>query len=156
MNSETSLASESLVFLLFVVSGFLCGIIYDTSEIIKSKHKKDKRPTGMYDISSGVLLSLFLVFCFIKINDLSLEISSFIGIITGCTLYFTTLSDTFYPILKFFCNFFEKIFKILLYPAKLSCIICKRCFLCAKNTFVKNTRSARSSLERFIIRIKKT
>jgi len=162
MNTEPGLGYEALTFICFVLSGFLCGILYELLRILGIRYADTKLKKTLSDVLTGVLIFTFLLLSFLKINNLDIKIQSFPGIILGISLYFFVFSAFLRHFLQVFLNFFEKILKILLYPAKISCIILKGLFVYVaklssgvRKFVFKFFARIHDNVKRFLKRIKK-
>ena len=125
MMEDISINREAVNFLLFVISGMLSGMLYELIRLIRYECKPDVSEL-LFDIISSVSLFGFVLYSFIKINNLDIKFNCISGMFLGVVLYFTAFSSLVRKIMGILLKIFKKILKILLYPAIISCIIIKK------------------------------
>ncbi len=126
MINDISIAAQAISFLLFVLGGILLGLFYDILKTAGLKYFNKKSQFRWYDLITAALLFIFVLIYFLIVNNLQADFYCFAGLIIGILLYLSAFSNPIRKFLLIFFNFFEKILKILLYPAKILCIMVKR------------------------------
>lgn len=155
MSAEISLSAEALAFLMFILSGISSGLIYDILKQAEIAFSKNKKLSFLYEPLITLIILIFILFSFIRINNLDIKFYAVSGLFLGAALYFLMLSRFFTGVFKIFFIFFKKILKILLYPAHFSCIILKSVFMFAKKLCVYPIRKTALLLAGILERVRK-
>lgn len=119
----TSIISQLYLFGVFILTGFLIGIIFDTFRVLRKSFKTPDFITYLEDILFWVLVGFLMMYSIFTFNNGELRIFIFLAIIMGFFTYILLFSRTFILINVSTILFIKKIvlyiFKITLYPFKL-------------------------------------
>lgn len=90
--------NQLYVFLIFILNGFLIGIIFDIFRIFRKSFKTPDFLTYLEDISFWIFTGIILLYSILKFNNGELRVYIFIGIIVGLIFYFIIFSKIFIKI----------------------------------------------------------
>ena len=114
------LAREVYIFLSYVLSGMLSGMIFDIARAVRSVVKMNTLAVGITDACFWVVVTGICTFCVFGINDGFLRSFVIMGFFLGCFIYFFMLGKLFFwiflKIITIIVNFVRLFFKILLTP----------------------------------------
>lgn len=106
---EVSSSHQIYVFMLCVLSGMLCGVLFDLQRFVRRIHSAGRVRTAMEDIVFIILCSgIVLGFCFF-FNDGEIRYYEIMGTVSGALFYVAALSRAFMWLLQFICRLFEKL-----------------------------------------------
>jgi spore cortex biosynthesis protein YabQ len=104
--------SQEQVFLLFIIIGFIIGILYDTFKAFRKSIKVPDIVTFVQDTIFMTLSGTLIILGVIKINNGEIRFFLFLGIFFGILIYLLTISNLYVIILYEFIEVCKKIFKI--------------------------------------------
>ncbi len=111
--------NQLYVFFVFILTGFLIGILFDIFRIIRKTFKSSDIVTYIQDSIFWILTGLLLLFCLFKFNNGELRLYIFIGIISGFSIYILVFSKLFISISMFVIKVIKKIITyIIIIPLK--------------------------------------
>ncbi len=112
--------NDGLIFGIFIICGFICGIIFDFFKILRKSFGKKEIFTNICDALFWTFFTLFFLWLNFRANDGNIRWFLFFGIILGAFIYFLLFSKIFVCIGVFTAKIIEKILifiiKILFYP----------------------------------------
>ena len=129
--------NQLYIFLSFLVTGFVIGILFDIFRILRKSFKNIDWITYIQDILFWVLTAAILLYSIFTFNNGELRGYIFLSIILGIVIYLLTLS-------KYFILIWVKIFKIIFYPLRVCINFIKKQILLPLCTFFKNVYSKAS------------
>ena len=103
--------NQLYIFLSFLVTGFVIGILFDIFRILRKSFKNIDWITYIQDILFWFLTAAILLYSIFTFNNGELRAYIFLSIILGIVIYLLTLS-------KYFILIWVKIFKIIFYPLR--------------------------------------
>ena len=110
------------LFVVFIINGFVIGIIFDTFRVIRKTFKHKDFVIYIQDILFWILSAIVLLYSTFIFNDGEFRFFLLVGAIFGFIIYLFTLSKIFIKInvnmLKFIKKLSSKILKILLIPIR--------------------------------------
>lgn len=112
--------NDALIFLLFILCGFVCGIIFDLFKIIRKSFGKTEGFTNFCDALYWTFFTVFFLGTNFKLNDGNIRWFLFFAMGIGFLIYFLLLSKIFVFIGVFIINLVKKtvliILRIILWP----------------------------------------
>lgn len=114
---KMNIYTDVIAFLASVLSGGLCGILFDILRVFTSNQKKQTL-VHIFDFIFVLLTSFSIFSVFWVYTSFKLRLYMFFGIFLGLVLYFLLFSTLFTIILKKILKLFGFIFKILLTPTQ--------------------------------------
>lgn len=115
--------NQLYLILVFTLSGFLIGILFDIFRILRKSFKTSDFVTYIEDFLFWILTGLYLLYIILKFSFGNIRIFMFLCLIIGFLIYIFTISKYFISInvkiIKFFKNIFYKIFNIIIWPLKM-------------------------------------
>lgn len=134
---ETSVQSQTYVFLATLIAGIAIGLIYDFYRLFRYYSRPKKIKTFIQDLFFWLLLSFMIVIFVNKVNEGELRGFLFIGFIIGIILYSRLLSKKIIRFISYTIDFIidkiKHMFKIIFRPFSL----CKGRIRKAKISFRK-------------------
>lgn len=103
------IVNQFLLFLIYLVSGVLIGIVFDFFRSLRRSIKTSNLFTYIEDIIFWAITSFIIVVTILKFNYGELRLYIFIGIGLGLIIYFITLSKV---LIKFNVTFMNLLFLI--------------------------------------------
>ena len=105
---------QILIFLIFLLNGFLYGIYFDIFRILRKNFKTNNITTYFEDfLFWGLVLYTFLCTIF-KFNNGELRLYVFIAVAFGILIYLKIFSDTFIYTNNLILKVFKKIFNFII------------------------------------------
>ena len=121
--------NQVYVFVVFILNGFLIGIIFDCFRILRKSFKTPDFVTYIEDVLFGIITGLLILYSILKFNNGELRLFLFIGIFLGLLLYLLVFSKVFIKISVFIISTIKKIINyIILIPVKFICKLIRRIF----------------------------
>lgn len=102
------LENQLHIFLIFILSGFLIGLVFDFFRILRKSFKTKDLITYLEDFLFWIISGLILLFCIFKFNNGELRLYIFIGISIGFALYILLFSKPFIKINLYIINILKK------------------------------------------------
>lgn len=106
--------NQAYVFVIFILNGFIIGILYDIFRILRKSFKTVDFITYIEDIVFWILTGLILLYSIFKFNNGELRLYIFLGIALGAILYNLIFSNVFVKINVKIILFVKKIIDFLL------------------------------------------
>ena len=106
--------NQAYIFLIFILNGFLIGILFDIFRILRKSFKTKDFITYIEDIFFWILSGAILLFSIFKFNNGDLRGFIFIGIIMGLLLYMLLFSKIFIKVNLYIIDLLKKIFYFLI------------------------------------------
>ena len=120
MSLET--INQAYLFLIFIVNGFLIGIVFDIFRILRRSFKTSNYITYLEDIIFWIISTTIVLYSLFIFNNGQFRAYIFIGIFLGIVIYILFFSkyiiNISVKIIKFAKSVIIKLFKIILYPIR--------------------------------------
>lgn len=107
---QVSSTHQMYVFLLFVIMGILCGMIFDTQRFFRKKIFAGAIRTTIEDIVFAILSIGIMIGASFILNNGEMRYYQYMGAISGMLFYVAFLSRIFQKIISVCCVVAEKIF----------------------------------------------
>ena len=107
--------NQAFVFLIFILNGFLIGILFDIFRILRKSFKTPDILTYLQDIAFWLLVGLMLLYSIFKFNNGELRLYIFIGVLLGNFLYMLLFSKLFINISVTIIEIIKKTIYILIF-----------------------------------------
>lgn len=125
--------NQAYLFLIFVLDGFIIGLLFDFFRILRKTFKTSDIITYIQDILFWILTGLVVLYSIFIFNNGEMRIYIFLGILIGIVLYILLLSKYIIKINVFIINkikwFISIILKIIFMPFKFIFNILKKSLL---------------------------
>ena len=116
------ITNQAYTFIIFVIIGFLIGIIFDFFRILRKSIKTNDIVTYFQDITFCIITGFIVLYAIFYFNNGEFRIYLFIGILLGCLMYLVTISHYIIKInviiLTKIINLCKKIIIIIKIPFK--------------------------------------
>lgn len=116
--------NQAYLFLIFTITGIIIGILFDFFRALRKCFKTSDWVTYIQDIIFWIMTGFILLFSIFTFSDGEVRFYMFIGVFLGCLFYLTIFSHFFLScniaIIEFLKKIFITIFKIIIFPFKLS------------------------------------
>ena len=106
--------NQAYVFAIFIINGFLIGILFDIFRILRKSFKTPDFITYIEDILFWILSALLLLYSIFKFNNGELRMYIFLGIISGFIVYSLIFSKLFIDISVYSIKFIKKLINMLI------------------------------------------
>ncbi len=106
--------NQAYAFIVFILNGFLIGLLFDIFRILRKSFKTPDFITYIEDLIFWIMTGLLLIYSILKFNNGELRIYIFLGVILGVAMYLFIFSCFFINISVYIINLIKKIFIILL------------------------------------------
>lgn len=106
--------SQVYAFLMFIINGFLIGILFDTFRIFRKAFKTSDFITYIEDILFWISSALLLLYSIFKFNNGELRWFIFVGVSVGIAIYLLVFSKIFINTTVYIINVVKKILKFLI------------------------------------------
>ena len=125
--------NQAYLFLIFVLDGFIIGLLFDFFRILRKTFKTSDIITYIQDILFWILTGLIVLYSIFVFNNGEMRIYIFLGILIGIVLYILLFSKYVIKINVFIINkikwFISIILKIIFMPFKFIFNILKKSLL---------------------------
>ena len=125
--------NQAYLFLIFVLDGFIIGLLFDFFRILRKTFKTSDIITYIQDILFWILTGLVVLYSIFIFNNGEMRIYIFLGILIGIVLYILLLSKYIIKINVFIINkikwFVSIILRIIFMPFKFIFNILKKSLL---------------------------
>lgn len=125
--------NQAYLFLIFVLDGFIIGLLFDFFRILRKTFKTSDIITYIQDILFWILTGLIVLYSIFVFNNGEMRIYIFLGILIGIVLYILLFSKYVIKINVFIINkikwFILIILKIIFMPFKFIFNILKKSLL---------------------------
>lgn len=101
--------NQAYLFFIFILNGFLIGLIFDVFRIIRKSFKTSNLITYIHDILFWLLSGAIVLYSIFKFNNGELRGYIFIGILMGTILYLLLFSKIFITVNVFVISLLKKI-----------------------------------------------
>lgn len=116
------ISNQAYLFLIFVINGFIIGLLFDFFRILRRSFKTTDIITYIEDFLFWILAGIILLYSIFIFNNGEIRLFLFLGVIFGIILYMLLLSKFIIKInvkiIKFITNIIQKIINIILIPFK--------------------------------------
>lgn len=138
-------------FFIFILVGFLVGLLFDMFRISRKTFKTSDIVTSIEDIAFWILAGLLVIFSLFKFNNGDIRIYIIISLIIGISIYMLVFSkviiNTLVKIITFIKNVISGIIKVLSYPINLIIKIFKFIFKPIKKLRYNLTNKVKNMLK---------
>ena len=119
--------NQLYIFSIFILSGFLIGILFDVFRIFRKSFNTIDLVTYIEDFVFWIVSGLILLYCIFKFNNGELRLYIFIGVSSGFGIYMLLFSRLFIKISIYIINIIKKIINyIIIIPTKFLFSILKK------------------------------
>lgn len=140
--------NQAYLFLVFVLNGFLIGILFDIFRILRKSFKTKDIITYTQDILFWLISGGITLYTIFKFNNGELRGFIFIGIGIGSLIYLLLFSKIFIKINLYIINFLKKLFNfIFIIPIQFIYKIIKKLFLKPISFIIINFRKTMSNFK---------
>ena len=137
--------NQGYIFVIFILNGFLIGILFDIFRILRKSFKTKDIVTYIEDILFWIITGVFLLYSVFNFNDGEIRLYMFIAILIGVLLYMLILSSYIVKInvkiITFVKNLLQKAFNVFFKPFKK---LFDKIRLMITNLFKKNQKSIKN------------
>lgn len=137
--------NQGYIFVIFILNGFLIGILFDIFRILRKSFKTKDIVTYIEDILFWIITGIFLLYSVFRFNNGEIRLYMFIAILIGVLLYMLILSSYIITInvkiITSVKNLFQKIFNVFFKPFKK---LFDKIRLMITNLFKKNQKSIKN------------
>lgn len=145
--------NQAYLFFIFILNGFLIGILFDIFRIIRKSFKTADLVTYIEDFLFWIISGTIVLYSIFKFNNGELRGFIFLGIILGALIYILVFSKTFIKINLYIINFIKKIvIYTLIIPIKFLYKIIKKLFI---KPIVVTVINLRKTMSYFKIKLEK-
>lgn len=106
--------NQTYLFIIFILNGFLIGILFDVFRILRKSFKTSDFLTSIEDIIFWILTAFIILYSVFKFNNGRLRAFLFVGIAFGVLIYVLAFSKIFIKINLCIINFAKKVFYYLI------------------------------------------
>lgn len=146
--------NQVYIFLIFILNGFLIGILFDSFRILRKSFKTANFITNIEDIAFWILSGLLLIYSIFKFTDGNLRFYIFFGILLGYLLYLLIFSKIYIKISVYIIMFIKKlVYCLLIIPVKFILKILGKFFITPIKFILQKIFHA---ISKFVKKIKKT
>ena len=143
--------NQFYLFLIFILNGFLIGILFDIFRILRKTFKTNDFVTCIEDVLFWILTGCIILYSIFKFNNGILRAFIFVGIFIGILIYMLIFSKIFIKINVSIINILKKFFYYLfILPIKFIFNIIKKIFFKPISFFIIN---ARKKLSKFKLKL---
>lgn len=156
--------NQIYVFIVFILNGFLIGIVFDCFRILRRSFKTPDIVTYFEDILFGIITGLLMLYSIFKFNNGEIRFYLILGIFIGLLIYLSIFSKIFRKICIFILSILKEIFnyaiiiplkfiiklfkKIFFKPIIFVCISFKKGIKNIKRPFFKIKRKKKQKVEK--------
>ena len=145
--------NQAYIFFIFILNGFLIGILFDIFRILRKSFKTKDFLTILQDILFWILAGFIILYSIFKFNNGELRGFIFLGILIGAIIYLLLFSKLFITVNVFIINILKKIiYYILILPIKTILKFLKKIIFKPVTSICVNFRKKMSKL---LIKLKK-
>lgn len=116
--------NQAYLFAVFVINGFLIGLLFDVFRILRKTFKTNDLATYIEDILFWVITGIMTLAFIFYFNNGEIRFYVFLGIILGVLIYILTISkyviSVSVKIIKYIKNILATVIKILEYPLEIA------------------------------------
>lgn len=118
--------NQAYLFLVFTLTGFIIGALFDVFRILRKSFKTSDFITYLEDILFWVLTGFLIIYNIWYFNDGEIRLFMFLGLIMGILIYLLLLSKFFIILMTFIIDIIKKMLKTLQVPFKPIIKFCKK------------------------------
>lgn len=145
--------NQAYLFAIFILNGFLIGLLFDIFRILRRSFKTSDFITYLEDICFWIITGSIILYSIFKFNNGELRGYIFVGILCGVLTYMLIFSKIFIKVNLFIINFIKKIYYfVIIIPVSFVSKILKRIIFKPISFLIINLRK---SLSNFILKLKK-
>ena len=152
---DISLSYQAFSFLVMVVCGFLCGLIFDLFRALRRHRKSACSVVAVQDIVFWILEASFVYFVAFKLNYAHIRVYEIVALVIGSWLYFMTASVYLLGFLCTVVSYVQKVVDIIFVPIKKILGFVSRVFARFKKIISMGAKSTFSHVEIMKKRIQK-
>lgn len=138
------ITTQTNLFLIFIVNGFLIGLLFDFFRILRKTFKTNDLMTYIEDILFWILTGCIILYSIFIFNNGEIRLFLFLGILLGILLYMLFLSSHIIKVNVTIINFLKKIIgsmlNILLTPLRYIYQIIRKLFFKPVSFLIINIR----------------
>jgi len=108
------LRDQLYIFFIFILNGFLIGILFDVFRILRKSFKTPDIITYIQDIIFWILTGFVILFSIFKFSNGELRNYVFLGLLFGILIYFLIFSKIFVKISVNILKIVKKIIKVII------------------------------------------
>lgn len=139
--------NQAYLFLIFILNGFLIGILFDIFRILRKSFKITDFITYIQDILFWGLTAFIVLYSIFKFNNGELRGFIFIGIFIGISIYLLLFSKSFIKINLYIINIIEKvIYYIIILPVNFILKLFKKIIFKPTSFIIINFKKSLSNL----------
>ena len=114
------ISNQANLFLIFVIDGFIIGLLFDAFRILRKSFKTSDIITAIEDIVFWIITGIILLYTIFVFNNGEIRFFMFVGIFIGTLLYILLISKYIIKasvsIIKILKKIVTFIFKIIVFP----------------------------------------
>ena len=108
------MSNQVFSFAIFILNGFLIGILFDIFRILRKSFKTPDFMTYIEDVVFWILSGLILLYSIFKFNNGELRLFIFLGVFIGSLIYLLVFSKLLIDISVYVIKIFKNMIKILI------------------------------------------
>lgn len=140
--------NQAYIFLIFILNGFLIGLLFDIFRILRKSFKTKDIITYCQDILFWLISGGIILYSIFKFNNGEIRGFIFIGIAIGVLIYMLLFSKIFIKINLCVINFIKKLFYfIIIIPIKFISNIIKKLFFKPISFIIINFKKTMSNFK---------
>ena len=140
--------NQAYIFLIFILNGFLIGLLFDIFRILRKSFKTKDIITYGQDILFWLISGGIILYSIFKFNNGEIRGFIFIGIAIGALIYMLLFSKFFIKINLCVINFIKKLFYfIIIIPIKFISNIIKKLFFKPISFIIINFKKTMSNFK---------
>lgn len=144
--------NQAYLFGIFILNGFLIGLLFDIFRILRKSFKTVDLITYLEDICFWIITGFIILYSIFKFNNGELRGFIFIGILCGVLTYMLMFSKIFIRVNLFIINSLKKIiYFVIVVPVLFISKFLKKIIFKPISFLIINLRK---SLSKFILKIK--
>ena len=145
--------NQAYLFLIFILNGFLIGLLFDTFRILRKSFKTADFITYLEDICFWIMAGSIILYSIFKFNNGELRGYIFVGILCGVLIYMLMFSKIFIKANLVIIKFIKKIYYFaIIIPVSFIYNFLKRIIFKPISFLIINLRK---TLSNFILKLKK-
>lgn len=113
-------SNQANLFLIFVIDGFIIGLLFDTFRILRRSFKTSDLITTVEDILFWIITGIIILYTIFVFNNGEIRFFMFVGIFIGTLLYMLLISKYIIKasvsIIKILKKIVKFIFKLIIFP----------------------------------------
>lgn len=146
--------NQIYIFSIFILNGFLIGLLFDIFRILRKSFKTSDFITYIEDISFWIITGFIILYSIFKFNNGELRGFIFIGIIFGLLIYILAFSKIFIKVNLLIVKFLKKtLYNIVILPVLFISKILKKIVFKPISFLIINLRKSLSNFKTKIKRL---